>query len=142
MRNSTLSLICLLLPSEAFAEVTAKDAWVRATVPAQKTTAAYVTIHSTEAARVVEVKTAAAGRAEIHKSEMAGGVMKMEMMEELALPAGKSVELRPGGTHLMLMELPKPLTAGGKVPLTFVIEDRKGKRSNLEVNAEVRPLGR
>jgi copper(I)-binding protein len=130
----------LALP--AYAEVTAKDAWVRATVPAQKTTAAYVTLQSTDYARIVEVKTPVAGHAEIHNSEMVGGVMKMDAMDDFLLLPGKTVELKPGGYHLMLMELPKPLAAGGKVPLTFVVEDRKGKRSNVEVSAEVRPIGR
>src|SRR5439155_13089749 len=104
--------ICGFIAFSVQAEVTAKDAWVRATVPAQKTTAAYVTIHSTDYARIVEVKTPAAGRAEIHKSEMSGGVMKMDAMDDFLLLPGKTVELKPGSYHLMLMELPKPLVAG------------------------------
>jgi hypothetical protein len=144
MRNSILFLACLSFGSPAFSEVTAKNAWVRATVPAQKTTAAYVTIHSTDYARIVEVKTPAAGHAEIHESKMTGGVMRMDAMDDFLLLPGTSVELKPGSYHLMLMELAKPLTAGSKVPLTFVVEEGKGKtrRYSVEVSAEVRPLGK
>jgi len=144
MRNLLTFLICMLPTTHAFAEVTAKNAWVRATVPAQKTTAAYVTIHSTDYARIVEVKTPAAGHAEIHESKMTGGVMRMEAMDDFLLLPGTSVELKPGSYHLMLMELPKPLVAGTRVPITFVVEEGKGKtrRYSVEVSAEVRPLGK
>ena len=62
-------------------------------------------------------------------------------VESLSLPAGQRVELKPGGYHVMLEGLARPLAAGDKVPLTFTIEDRSGKRTTLEVKAEVRPLG-
>jgi periplasmic copper chaperone A len=125
----------------ALAEVTASDAWVRGTVPAQKTTAAYVSLKSTQGARVVEVRTKAAARAEIHSSEMHEGVMVMHAMEGFRLPAGKTVRLQPGGYHIMLLDLVKPLVAGDKVTLTLVVEEGK-RRSSLDVVADVRPLGR
>jgi copper(I)-binding protein len=58
------------------------------------------------------------------------------------LPARKRVEFKPGGFHLMLVDLVKPLGEGDKVPLTLTIEDKQGKRTKLEVTAPVRPLGR
>jgi copper(I)-binding protein len=140
-RRYLLPVICGLASLSAYAEVTAKDAWVRATVPAQKTTAAYVTFVSTERGRVVEVKTPVAGHAEFHRTTMEKGVMRMEAVPHLPLPPNYSVELKPGGYHIMLMEVSKPLTAGQRVPLTFVIEDPKGKRTSIEVSAEVRPPG-
>jgi hypothetical protein len=113
MRILPLAILAALsLP--AAASVTATDAWVRGTVPAQKSTGAFVTLTSTEDARVVAVTT----------------------------PAGRSVELRPGGYHVMLEDLAKPLAEGDRVPLTFTIEDKGGKRSRVEVDAAVRPLGR
>jgi hypothetical protein len=139
LRVAAILLAALSLP--ALAEVTASDAWVRGTVPAQKTTAAYLSLRSTEGARVVEVRTNAAARAEIHSSEMRDGVMAMHAMGNLALPPGKTVELKPGGYHIMLLDLAKPLAAGDKVKLTLVVEEGK-RRSNLDVVAEVRPLGR
>ena len=126
----------------AGASVTATDAWVRGTVPAQKSTGAFVTLTSTEDARVVSVSTPAARSAQIHESLMDGGRASMRHVESLPLPAGRSVELKPGGYHVMLEELAKPLREGDRVPLTFTIEDKGGKRSRVEVEAAVRPLGR
>jgi copper(I)-binding protein len=135
--------ICVLgvsLPVRA--EVKAKDAWVRGTVPAQTTTGAFVTLESTDDAKVIGVKSPAAKTAEIHSSGMKDGVMHMHAVESLALPAGKRVELQPGGYHVMLMGLAKALGEGDAVPLVFTIEDARGKRTTLEVKAPVRPLGR
>ena len=132
----------LLFASGARAAVTATDAWVRGTVPAQKTTGAFVTLHSTDEARLVAVTTPAASSAEIHSSEDRQGVMHMHAVDGLALPAGRNVELRPGGFHIMLVGLTRTLGAGESVPLTFTVEDRQGRRTQVEVRAEVRPLGR
>ena len=138
-RLAALLLAAISLP--ALAEVTASNAWVRGTVPAQKATGAFMSLRSTGAARLVEVRTSAAARAEIHSSMMHDGVMMMHEMDGLALPAGKTVELTPGGYHIMLLDLAKPLAAGDKVTLTLVVEEGK-RRSTLDVVAEVRPLGR
>ena len=136
---------CLVLaasPLVVEAKVTATDAWVRGTVPAQKTTGAFLTLESSEDAKIVGVKSPAARSVEIHSSGMKDGVMHMHEMKALALPAGKRVELKPGGHHVMLMGLAKPLGEGDTVPLVFTIEDAKGKRTSLEVRAPVRPLGK
>jgi len=132
--------LAMALP--AAAAVTATDAWVRGTVPAQKSTGAFVTLTSTEDARVVSVTTPAARSARIHESLMEGGRASMRPVESLALPAGRAVELRPGGYHVMLEGLAKPLAEGERVPLTFTVEGKGGKRSRVEVGAAVRPLGR
>jgi periplasmic copper chaperone A len=124
------------------AAVTATDAWVRGTVPAQRTTGAFVTLHSTEDAKLVGVASPNAKHAEIHESQMANGTMLMKAVDFVALPAGKRVELQPGGYHVMLFGLVRPLGAGDSVPLTLTLEDGSGKRSTLDVEAEVRPLGR
>ncbi|MBC8023819.1 MAG: copper chaperone PCu(A)C [Burkholderiales bacterium] len=126
----------------AHAAVTATGAWVRGTVSAQKTTGAFVTLESSEEAKLVAVSTPAAASAEIHSSEQRQGVMHMHAMDALALPAGRRVELKPGGFHIMLVGLTRALSAGDQVPLTLTIEDRKGQRTKLEVRAEVRALGR
>ena len=125
----------------AQAEVTAKDAWSRGTVAGQKSSGVFLTLTSSEDAKVVAVRTPVAKSAEIHHTMAHQGVMHMHAVEELELPAGKPVELKPGGHHVMLMGLAKPLAAGDAVPLTFTIEDAKGKRTTVEVKAAVRPLG-
>ena len=123
------------------AGVTVSDAWVRGTVPAQKVTGAFMTLRSSEPAKVVGVSTPAAESAEIHASEHKAGVMHMHAIDSLELPAGKRVELKPGGHHMMLQGLAKPLAPGQKVPITLTLEDARGKRTQVEVQAEVRPLG-
>src|SRR5215212_7337342 len=90
------------LSSGAAAEVTVKDAWVRGTVAAQKTTGAFMTITSTGDAKVVEVRSPIAKDAEIHQSMLHDGVAQMHAAGSLALPAGKAVQLKPGGYHVML----------------------------------------
>ena len=142
MRDIAFASAAALACTGALAEVTVTDAWVRGTVPAQKTTGAFLTLTSSEDARVVGVSTPVAEMAEIHVTENQGGVMRMHGVEGLALPAGKPVKLEPGGHHVMLMGLKAAVTEGAKVPLTFTIEDRHGKRSRVEVSASVRPLGR
>jgi len=135
-------LVLAAFPLLVEAKVTATDAWVRGTVPAQKTTGAFLTLESSEDARVVGVKSPVAKTAEIHASDMKDGVMHMQALDGLALPAGKRVELKPGGRHVMLMGVAKALGEGDTVPLLFTIEDAKGKRTTLEVRAAVRPLGK
>ena len=142
MRKAAYLVVLACIAGAAQAGVTATDAWVRGTVPAQKVTGAFVTLASTKEAKLVAVSTPAAKSAEIHASEEKGGIMQMHAVEAIALPAGKRVELKPGGFHIMLVGLTRALSAGDQVALTFTIEDRQGRRTRLEVRAEVRPLGR
>lgn len=114
---------------------------MRGTVPAQTSTGAFVTLTSTVDAKVVGVASPAAKMVEIHESMIMGGVNHMHEVESVALPAGKAVQLKPGGHHVMLMGLAKPLGAGETVLLTFTLEEKGGKRTQLEVKAQVRPLG-
>jgi len=78
---------------------------------------------------------------EIHEMAMKGTTMEMRAVPALDLPAGKMVELKSGGYHVMLMGLAKPLAKGDTVPIIFTIEGAGGKRTIIEVKAEVRPLG-
>jgi copper(I)-binding protein len=138
------ALACGLLVASfhAAAGVTVKDAWVRGTVPAQKSTGAFLTLVSSENAKLVGASSTIAKTTEIHNSSMHNHVMHMEAVDSVELPAGKTIELKPGAHHVMLMGLSKPVKAGEKVPLTLTIEDARGKRTQLEVKADVRPLGR
>ena len=71
---------------------------------------------------------------------MDGNVMKMRAVTGLELPAGKAVEPKPGGYHVMLMDLKQALNAGDSVPVTLVVEGAGGKRESIEVKAPVRAL--
>ena len=140
--RKALSVIAALLCCTAHAEVTVKDAWVRGTVAAQTVTGAFMTVTSSEDAKLVAARSPIASMTEIHRSTMKDGVNRMDAAGAVALPAGKAVELKPGGYHVMLMGIAKPVVAGAKVPIQLTVEDRRGKRSTIEVQAEVRPLGK
>ncbi|MBL8481384.1 MAG: copper chaperone PCu(A)C [Rhodocyclaceae bacterium] len=135
------ALLAALCARPAGAEVNVEKAWVRATVPAQNVTGAYMRITSTKPARLVGVRSPRAGMAEIHEMKMLGEVMSMAAVEALDLPAGKAVDLQPGGYHLMLMDLKAPAKAGDNFPITLIIEGADGKRQERDIKATVQPIG-
>jgi copper(I)-binding protein len=138
----TLAAAALLaIAGHASAQTTIKDAWARGTVAQQKASGAFMQITSAQGGRLVEASSPVAGVTEIHEMAMQGDTMRMRAVPALELPAGKAVELKPGGYHLMLMDLKQQLKAGDSVPLTLVVEGKDGKRETLQVKAAVRPLG-
>jgi copper(I)-binding protein len=124
----------------AVAQVTVSDAWARATVPGQKTSGAFMRVTSAADATLVGAASPAAKVVEIHEMRMDSGVMKMNAVERLPLPAGKPVEMKPGGYHVMLMDLARPLAEGDTVPITLTVADRSGKTQQVEVRAAVRSV--
>jgi len=134
--------ICGCVCLNAAAEVTVKNAWVRGTVPSQTTTGAFMTITSSEEATLVGASTRIATMSEIHESSMKAGVNHMQGVDAVKLPAGQAVELKPGGYHLMLMGISNPVGEGQKVPITLTVQDAKGRKSTVEVQADVRGLGK
>lgn len=122
----------------AWAQVEVKSAWVRGTVGAQKTTGAYMEISSAQGASLVGAESAVAGEAEVHEMRMDKNVMRMRAVPKLELPAGKTVELKPGGYHVMLIDLKRPLKKGESVPLKLRIENKDKSVTTIEVKAEVR----
>jgi copper(I)-binding protein len=138
--QATLAALALaaLLPAQA--QTTVKDAWVRGTVAQQKATGMFAQITSTVGGKLVSASSPAAGVVEIHEMKMEGSTMKMRAVPSLDLPAGKAVELKPGGYHVMLLDLKQQLKAGETVTVTLVIEGAGGKRETVEVKAPVRPL--
>lgn len=131
----------LALALSAHAQVSVDQAWVRATVAQQKVSGAFLRLKSGQAGRLVAVRSPVAGRVEMHEMAMVGDTMRMRELDSIALPAGRWVELRPGGYHLMMMDLKRPIQAGEKLPLTLVIEGADKKRTSVEVLAEARALG-
>ena len=115
-----------------------RDLWVRATVPGQPVAAAYGAIKSGTRLALVTVTSPVARRCEIHQMKTEGGMMRMRAVKELPMGAGKVVELAPGGLHLMLLDLDKPLTAGATVPLTFTFRRKSGDTFQQTVTAVVR----
>jgi len=122
----------------ASAQVAVTDPWVRATVPQQKVTGAFMTLTASEPLRLVEARSALAGNVEVHEMSMEAGVMKMRAVPGVDLPAGKAVAFKPSGYHVMLFDLKKQIKAGETVPLTLVVEGKDGKRREVEVKARAR----
>jgi len=125
----------------AGAEVTVTEAWIRGTVAAQKATGAFMKLKSSENARLVAASSPAANIVEVHEMAMKDNVMTMRAVDAIELPAGKTVELKPGGYHVMLIDLVKPLAAGDKVPVQLTVVGKDGKKATVEVKAEVRAAG-
>jgi hypothetical protein len=125
----------------AQSNVKVEDAWVRGTVAQQKSTGAFMRLTAQKDTRLVLASSPVAGVTEVHEMAMDKDVMRMRAVPVLPLPAGKAVELKPGGYHMMLLDLKGPVKAGGTVPLTLVFEDAQAKRETLELQLPVRALG-
>jgi copper(I)-binding protein len=137
-----LQVVCLigwsLVALQALAQVTVSEPWARSTVKEQKATGMFMTLTSKEDAKLVGATSPAARIVEVHEMAIDNNVMKMREVKSLALPAGKAVELKPGGYHVMLIDLARPLEPGEKVPVTLTLEGKDGKRTTVEATAEVR----
>jgi hypothetical protein len=133
---AALTTVCAV---SAFAQnVTVTDAWARATVQGQKATGAFMKITAKDNAKLVSASSPAAGVVEIHEMKMEKDIMKMAALPNgLDLPAGKAVELKPGGYHVMLMDLKAPLAKDTTVPVTLTFQDAKGVKSNVELKLQV-----
>lgn len=120
-----------------WAQVKVEGAWARATVQGQKATGAFMKLTADKALKLVSVSSPAAGLAEIHEMKMDGGVMKMRAVPALDLPAQQAVELKPGGYHLMLMDLKTPLMKDASVSLTLTFRDAAGAETRQQVSLPV-----
>lgn len=123
--------------AQTAAPVAAEGAWARASVPGQKATGAFMRLTASEATRLVRAESPAAGVTEVHEMKMEGDVMKMRAMPFLDLPAGKTVELKPGGYHIMLLDLKAPLAKDTTVPVKLTFKDAKGVESTQELTLPV-----
>ena len=132
--SATLLLACSALQAQT---VDVKDAWIRTTVQGQQGTGAFMNITAKDAARLVGASSPVAGVVEVHEMKMEGDVMKMRAVPSLDLPAGQTVQLKPGGYHVMMMDLKQPLPKGSTVPLTLRFKDAKGAESQVELKVPV-----
>ncbi len=139
-RFSIAALAGMLFAVSAAAQVVISKAWVRGTVPGQQATGAFMEISSTEPVELVSIASPAAGLIEIHEMVHEGTVMKMRAVSKLAVPAGRKIEMKPGGYHVMMMELARPLKKGDIVALKLTFRDKGAKPLTVDVNAEVREL--
>ena len=121
--------------------VEVKDPWARATAPGQKAGGVFMQLKSAGGGALVAVESPAATVVEIHEMAMEGNVMRMRAIPKLDLPAGQTVELKPGGYHVMLIDLKAPLKKGDMVPVKLKVQGKDGKPAEIEVKAEVRDMG-
>jgi copper(I)-binding protein len=140
MKTIPLALLLSLASLSAAAQVTVKDPWVRATTPHQTATGAFMKLESAQDARLVSASSPVAGVVELHEMAMEKNVMKMRQVPGIDIPADKGAELKPGGYHVMLMNLKGQVKEGDAVPITLVVEGKDKKRQTLEVRATAKPL--
>jgi copper(I)-binding protein len=134
-----LSLIGLAL--QVSAQTRVDDAWVRATVAGQPSSGAFMTVTASADSKLLSVQTPVAGLVQIHEMSMKDDVMKMQQVQSVALPSGKAVSFDPNGYHIMLMNLTGQIKEGNKVPLTLIVEDARGEKESIQVEAVAKAIG-
>lgn len=128
MKSTLLAAaVAALLPFAAMAQdIAAESAFGYAPAASAKATGVYMTLtNSGPADKLVAAKSDVAMHTELHESLMVDGVMKMRAVEALDLPEGGKIEMKPGGLHVMLMGLNRPLEEGEIVPITLIFESGK-----------------
>jgi periplasmic copper chaperone A len=124
----------------ALAQVSVSGAWIRATVPHQASAGVFMQLRAAADARLVEVRTPIAARAEIHRMQMQGQTMTMRAVPAIELRAGQELNLASGGYHVMLFGLKHQLRDGDIVPLTLVLETAGHQRATVDLKVAVKPL--
>jgi copper(I)-binding protein len=140
LKHHVAACILAFIALPAWAQVTVHEPWIRATVPGQPTAGAYMRLTAGTDARLVSASSPVAGVTELHQMTMDKGVMRMRAVAGIDIPAGKGAELKPGGLHIMMMDLKRPMKEGETVPITLVVEDGSKRRSSIEVKATVRAV--
>ena len=133
-----LALLTVAVSAATPAGLSAQDAWIRAT-PGVDVAAAYLTLHNagTQPVVVSGVSSPAAGTVMIHETTLVNGRSTMRVHEPLRVAAGETVRFAPGGLHIMLHGLKRPLAVGDEVPVTLLMEGG----GSVTALARVRPLG-
>jgi len=122
----------------AAAQIEVTDAWVRATVPGQPATAAYLRILSQVDLRLTGISSPAAQRCEVHETTLVNDVMRMREVADLRVKANEAIVFEENHRHLMLQGLVRPLQAGDKVVFTLTFVDARAVRHLVTIEAPVR----
>lgn len=119
-----LAFMLVLVAGSAWAQVEIEKPWVRATAPGAKTAAGYMTIRnkSPQPDRLVGGASELAAKVETHVHLKDGEILRMREVKGYDIPARGRFELKPGGAHLMLVDIKRPLKEGEKVPVTLKFE--------------------
>jgi copper(I)-binding protein len=142
IRNTVSAVALVTLSVGAWAQaVQVQDPWARATIQAQKSAGVFMNLTSPTDARLVGASSPVAAVGEVHEMRLEGDVMKMHPLKGgLELPAGKTVELKPGSYHIMLMDLKTSLAKDSTIPLTLIFADAKGVESKTELTVPVKAM--
>lgn len=140
MKKIVLASALFFLSTVVHAEITVDAPWVRATVPQQKFTGAFMHISSTSDVKLVSAQSPVADHLEIHEMKMDGDVMKMRQIEGVNIQAGQSIDLNPGGYHIMFMGLKQQMKEGDLVPISLVFESKGHASETVRIKAIVKPL--
>ena len=136
--TAVIALFSFNLQAQTAVDVKIEGAWIRTAVAGQSGTGGFMTLTSPVNMRLVAVSTPVAKIGEVHEMKMEGQVMKMaELKNGLELPAGKTVELKPGGFHIMLLDLKQSLKADLQVPVTLTFANAKGEQSKVDIKVPV-----
>jgi copper(I)-binding protein len=129
----------LLAQSALVGPIKIEHAYTRATMPGQQVAGGFMKIEnkSGPADQLVSASSPIAGEVQLHEMSMEGSVMKMRQVKDIAVPAGGSVELKPGGLHLMFINIKAPLAAGETVPVKL----KFAKAGEVEVSMPVNVMG-
>ncbi|WP_349970044.1 copper chaperone PCu(A)C [Pseudomonas caspiana] len=139
-RQLLLGFSLLGLTCQVSAQTQVDDAWVRATVAGQQATGAFMTITSSSDSKLLSAQSPVAKIVQLHLSTMKNDVMSMQPVEFIELPAREPVTLDPHKYHVMLIDLVEQVKEGDKVPLTLTIENAKGEKESIKVEATARAL--
>jgi len=135
------TLLATSFTAWAEAPVQIEAPWARATVAGQQASGAFMRLTAHEPLQLVGVRTDASAVSEVHEMTMEGDVMKMRAIPSLDLPVGQTVELKPGGYHLMFMQLKAPLVAGSQIPVTLQFKNAQGQTLEHPVQVPIQALG-
>ena len=141
IKQLALGLSLIGMAWQVSAQTQVSDAWVRATVAGQPSTGAFMTLQADTDSKLLSVLSPVAKTVQIHQMSMKDDVMRMGQVESVALPAGKPVSFDPHGYHIMLMDLTGQIKEGDHVPLTLTLEDAKGEKETIEVQAVAKSIG-
>ena len=138
-RSWLLAAALFTAATSVMAQVKIEGAWARPTVPGQQGGGGFVTLTSAAADRLLGGSTPGAQQLELHTMAMQGDVMQMRQVEAIDLPAGKKVELKSGGLHIMFTGLKQPLALGSKLPVTLKFEKAGDVKVEFVVAARAAP---
>ena len=130
-----LLILVLLIPTGAFAELEISEARIKNLPPTVPVRAGYMTIHNSSemAVGIVAIRSEAFASVEIHRSVMQDGMMRMDPVDNLSIAPGASLQLAPGGLHLMMMQPLQATRPGDEIEIILQLDDGSEQQLTMKV---------